>query len=80
MRKMISRKFLFSLVLCMILIHMSTRWAYEDWVFVAMIAGAVVVACTWIVCEARVDRAAAPINLPPEVTRRVDKPPEGDGE
>lgn len=44
---------------------------------VALLLACAAVGCVWIWCEARIDRAAAPLNLPPEPVHRVDKPPEG---
>lgn len=74
-RNTVSRKFIFAVLMCIFLVTgaMSTG---NDWIKLALTAMAVVVCCVWMVCEARVDCAAAPLDLPP-LRDDVDKPPEG---
>ena len=78
MRKNTSRKYGMAVVVCATVMVMSL-WclAWEKMIpAVILCALATLVACVWIVCEARVDRAAAPLNLPAAPVRRVYKPPE----
>lgn len=75
MRKNKSRKYTLTITMCAILITMSLFYS-EIVPALILCALAALVACVWIVCEARVDRAAAPLNLPAEPVRRVYKPPE----
>lgn len=71
MKKNGSRKFCLAVAMCVVLIAFSV--CYTETVPKLVLCGmATVIACVWMVCEARVDCAAAPLNL------RVDKPPEGD--
>lgn len=79
MRKNNSRKYNLAIAICTVLMVMSLCY---DEIIPALIlcALAALVACVWIVCESMVDRAAAPLNLPPEHVYRVDKPPEGGNE
>ena len=78
MRKNNSRKYMMAVVMCAAVMVMSLWCLTLDRMIPALIlcALASLVACVWIVSEARVDRAAAPLNLPPEPVRRVYKPPE----
>ena len=78
MRKNNSRKYMMAVVMCAAVMVMSLWCLALDRVIPALIlcALAALVACVWIVSEARVDRAAAPLNLPHEPVRRVYKPPE----
>lgn len=43
---------------------------------VALLLACAAVGCVWIWCEARIDRAAAPLNLPVELAEEKNKPPE----
>lgn len=78
MRKNKSRKYNMAVVMCAALMVMSLWTMFLNRMIPALIlcALAALVACVWIVSEARVDRAAAPLNLPAEPVRRVYKPPE----
>lgn len=78
MRKNNSRKYGMAVVVCATVMVMSLWCLALDKMTYAVIlcALATLVACVWIVCEARVDRAAAPLNLPAAPVRRVYKPPE----
>lgn len=75
-RNTVSRKFVFASMMCVWLLMDAVRET-SDWIRLALLAMAVVVCCVWMVCEARVDCAAAPLDLPPLRDERVDKPPEG---
>lgn len=78
MRKNNSRKYGMAVVVCATVMMMSLWCLAWDKMIPGLIlcALATLVACVWIVCEARVDRAAAPLNLPEAPVRRVYKPPE----
>lgn len=78
MRKNNSRKYGMAVFVCATVMVMSLWCLALDKMIPAVIlcALATLVACVWIVCEARVDRAAAPLNLPAAPVRRVYKPPE----
>lgn len=75
MRKNNSRKYRLTVVMCVVLLAMAL-FDTETVSALILCALATLVACVWIVCEARVDRAAAPLNLPAAPVRRVYKPPE----
>lgn len=77
-RNHVSRKFAFAVAVCLALLVCALTMEAPAWMRMVLLLAASGVACVWISCESRVDRAAAPINLPPEVGRRVDKPPEGE--
>lgn len=78
MKKNNSRKYMMAVVMCAAVMVMSLWCLALDRMIPALIlcALAALVACVWIVSEARVDRAAAPLNLPAAPVRRVYKPPE----
>lgn len=75
MRKM-SRKFLLAVAMCALLVYLAVNWAYTDFMCAVLFALAALVACVWMACEARIDCAAAPLNLPPETMRPAEKPPD----
>lgn len=79
MRKTNSRKCTMAIVMCAVLLMMSM--CYDEYLPALILCGmATLVACVWICAEARVDRAAAPLNLPTKHVYRADKPPEGGNE
>lgn len=45
-----------------------------------LLLGAALVACVYIVCETKIDCAAAPLNLPEEMFADKEKPPEDKAE
>lgn len=72
-----SRKWLTALWMCVCLLVCALAMdELENWMRLVLVLASAAVACVWIMCEARVDRAAAPINLPAEPDPRKDKPPE----
>ena len=76
MRKL-GRKFLFAVALCVILIcYAMTANGMEMQLRALLLALAAVVGCVWMVCESRIDRAAAPLNLPPRPVHCDGKPPD----
>lgn len=65
MRRRTSRKLAMAQWMCICL--MISALAMPDasvWQRVVLLLAAAAVDCVWIICEARVDRAAAPLNLP----------------
>ena len=78
-RNTVSRKFIFAVLMCIWLVAGAMATG-NDWIRLALMGMAVVVCCVWMMCEARVDCAAAPLDLPPLRDERVDKPPEGDAD
>ena len=79
-RKGYGRKFALTVAVFYALMLCALMAAESEWAFVAVLAIAAAVVSVWIVCETRVDVAAAPLNLPPISEKRVDKPPEKDAE
>lgn len=76
-----SRKFWVAVVLCVLLIlYAVLAEGLAQELRAAVLAMAALVACWWIWCEARVDRAAAPLNLPEVDAPEVYEPPEGGAE
>lgn len=75
-RNLTSRKFVFAVAVCTALMVCALVMEASEWMRTALMLASATVACVWIVSEARVDRAAAPLNLSPESIGRVDKPPE----
>lgn len=47
---------------------------------VVLLISAALVGCVWIVAEAKVDKAAAPLNLPDDLVPEKKKPPEAEAE
>lgn len=62
MRK-ISRKYRLALVMVIILTMMALAYADNVPAALVLMGMATLVACVWIVSEARVDRAAAPLHI-----------------
>ena len=72
-----SRKFWVAVILCVALVCCAMLGdGLTEGFRLAVLAMATAVACVWIVCEARVDRAAAPLNLPDVPEREPYEPPE----
>lgn len=67
MRK-VSRKYGFAVVMVIILVMMALAFADRTPAMLLLMAMATMVACVWIVSEARVDKAAAPLNIATEKT------------
>lgn len=72
MRK-ISRKYRMALMMIVILVMMALCYNDDAPVMLLLMAMATLVACVWIVSEARVDKAAAPLNIATE----SEHPPDG---
>lgn len=72
-----SRKYILAVVMCAVLVCMALCWDHlEDDLRIVLMAMASAVACVWIWCESRIDRAAAPLNLPEDLVPQKYKPPE----
>lgn len=73
-----SRKFWVAVILCVLLIlYAALAEGIAQELRVVVLSLATTVACWWIWCEARVDRAAAPLNLPEAAAPDVYEPPDG---
>lgn len=70
-----SRKFWFAVLMCVVLVCCALTME-SDALRAAVLTLAALVTCVWIACEARVDRAAAPLYLPEVQPHEVNKPPE----
>lgn len=72
-----SRKFWMTLLMCAVLICCALLLdGLAPWMRAAVLAMAATVACVWVVSEARVDRAAAPLRIERETEGRDSHPPD----
>lgn len=73
-----SRKFYLAVWMCMCLLFGAVLLdGATMWQRIVLMLAAAAVACVWIVCEARVDRAAAPLNLNGAEKPRTEETPGG---
>lgn len=72
-----SRKFWFAAAMCTLLVLCALlAEEYDALLRTVLLALAALVACVWIVCESRIDRAAAPLRIEQESCKCSMHPPD----
>lgn len=72
-----SRKFWFAVAMCTLLVLCALlAEEYDALLRTVLLALAALVACVWIVCESRIDRAAAPLRIEQESCKCSMHPPD----
>ena len=69
-----SRKFWMALLMCVLLVWCAME--AEETMRLALLALAVMVACVWMICESRIDRAAAPLKIEQDADPENKHPPD----
>ena len=72
-----SRKFWFAVAMCTLLVlYALLAEEYDALMRTVLLTLAALVACVWIVCEGRIDRAAAPLRIEQESCKCSMHPPD----